>query len=136
MASFDLFCEVGGDFTLTPNGDLQLATGWDLIRQNIERAIFTNSQGQQSNGSPIAADYIFHPEYGLSGGALIGNTFNQQFINLFSQKVSQAVLSAQTGNADQPPVINITNPSPNQLMATITVFPTGGQQQQLQVLYP
>lgn len=134
MPSYDLYLELNSDFVLTASGDLQISTGWDLIRQNFERAVFTNPATTQQNGNPIPADWIFEPNYGLGARALIGSPFNQVFINALQQKVYQAALVAQSGNAAVPPQVTVTQAvNPQEIQATVVITPIGGQQQTLTI---
>lgn len=59
MADIDL--EWKGDFTLSASGDLTMADGDDMVRQHIERRLFTAVQG-----------YTFHQEYGAGLPQRIG----------------------------------------------------------------
>src|ERR1700722_12293938 len=89
----DLYLELGSDFILNAGGDVQLADGWDEVRQRIERLIFTNAAGFQSDGTPILAQYIFEPTYGLSASARVGNTVTKDMINQMTSIIYQGVLA-------------------------------------------
>lgn len=138
MSQTQLFLELGGDFVLNSNGGL-LATSdsWTVIRQNLERFIFTNSASVDRFGNPQPADWVFHPEFGLSANAMLGQNFDQAFITNLQQKVYQAALQAQSGNATVPPVVTVTQgTNPQQINVTVVITPLGGQQMTIQVSLP
>lgn len=83
------YCEWGGDFVLTNNGSVQLASGWDEIRQRIERRLLTSPTGKLPDGTPTVAEYIFHPDYGEDLQAYIGQNIQEGWIN----NVRKAVLA-------------------------------------------
>lgn len=137
MAQKQLYLEMGADFVLNSNGGLQWADGWDVIRQNFERFIFTNAAKILPDGTPTAADWIFNPDFGLSANAMLGQNFTPAFISQLQQIVYQGALQASTGNSSVPPVVTITQaPNPQQLNITVVITPNNGEQQTLQVLYP
>lgn len=76
-----LYSEWSGDLVLTPDGDLQLASGWDEIRQRIERRLLTSASGFLPDGTPTVAEYIFHPDYGESLQAYVGQNIGEGWIN-------------------------------------------------------
>lgn len=137
MAVADLYLEMGADFILTSEGDLQLATSWDLIRQDFERFIFTCASSLLTNGTPLPADWLFHPDFGLSANAMLGQTFTSSFISKLQQKVYQGALAASTGNSSVPPVVTVTQgPTPNQINVTVIITPNNGEQMSLSVTLP
>jgi hypothetical protein len=137
MIQQQLYLEMGGDFVLNGNGGLALAAGWDVIRQNFERFVFTNPARTDRFGNPIPADWLFHPTFGLGANAMLGQTFDVAFINQLQQKVYQGALSASTGNATVPPVVTVAQGNvPNQLNVTTVITPAGGQAQTLVTTLP
>lgn len=76
-----LYAEWGGDFVLTNTGSLQAAVGWDEIRQRIERRLLTSPSGYLPDGTPTAAEYIFHPDYGEDLQAYVGQNIQEGWIN-------------------------------------------------------
>lgn len=137
MPQQQIYLPCGGDFALNSNGGLQLAGSWDVIVQNICRYIFTNPASTDRFGNPTAADWLFYPDFGLGANALIGQNFNQTFINNMQQKIYQAVLAAETGNSSQPPVVTVTQgTNPQQINVNVVVYPTGQQQQTINVSLP
>jgi len=138
MAQTQLFLELSGDFVLNSNGGL-LATSdsWTVIRQNLERFIFTCAASLDRFGNPLPADWLFHPDFGLSANAMIGQSFNQAFISSLQQKVYQGALSAQSGNATVPPQVTVNQgTNPQQINVTVVITPLGGQQQTVSVTLP
>lgn len=76
-----IYAEWSGDLVLTADGDIQLATGWDEIRQRIERRLLTTASGFLPDGTPLSAEYIFHPDYGESLQRYVGQNINEGWIN-------------------------------------------------------
>jgi hypothetical protein len=136
MPQSDLYLELGNDFVITNNGDLQLASGWDLIRQNFERFVFTQPQSTDFRGNPVPADWIFEPNFGLGAGSLLGENYNQNTLNKLQQSVYQGALTASTGNSNTPPVVTVTSPNSQEVVANVVITPSGGQSQTLQVNLP
>lgn len=131
-----LYLEFGGDFVLSSAGTLLQAEGWDEIRQRIERLILTNAAGFQSDGTPITAQYVFHPDYGLSAPARIGDVFNQDYINNMSQILYQGILQDPGVDPTNPPVITAALIGLNEIQFTIGVSLKNGQQQTLVLTLP
>jgi hypothetical protein len=137
MAQQQLYLQDGGDFVLNSNGGLQLAGSWDVIIQNLCRYIFTNPASTDRFGNPIPADWIFNPTFGLGANAMLGQNFNQTFINNLQQKIYQGVLAAQTGNSTVPPVVTVTQgTNPQQINVQAIITPTGQAQQTINVTLP
>lgn len=131
-----LYLPLAGDFVINSNGGLQFGQTWDVLIQNITRFIFTNA-ASILNGVPLAADWIFHPDFGLSANAMLGQTFDQAFINKLQQKVYQGVLSAGTGNLAVPPVVTVTQGNnPQQINVQVVITPNNGQQVTLNIQVP
>lgn len=137
MSQQQLYLELAGDFQLNNNGGLLWATGWDTIRQNFERFVFTNPSTNAVNGQPQPADWILNPTFGLGARAMIGQNFGQPFISALTQKIQQGALSAASGNSNVPPVTTVTQgPNPNQVNVSVVITPTGQQQRTLAVTLP
>jgi hypothetical protein len=131
-----LYLPLAGDFALNSNGGLAWAGSWDAIIQNIERFIFTNAAAL-INGVPQTPDWIFHPDFGLSANAMLGQPFTSSFINILQQKVYQGVLSAITGNSSVPPVVTVTQGSnPQQINVNVVITPNNGNQISINVSLP
>jgi hypothetical protein len=136
MAQEQIYLELGSDFVINSNGGLETGFGWDIIRQNFERFLFTQPASTDFRGNPIPADWIFHPDFGLGAGSLLGENYNQATLNKLEQLVYQGALSASTGNSSTPPVVTVTSPNSQTVTATVVITPTGQQQQTLQVNLP
>lgn len=62
-----------GDISLSPNGDLAVATGDTLAQQELLRALFTSPILNDQAGNPFASpDYTFHATFGAGLGRRIG----------------------------------------------------------------
>lgn len=123
----DIFVEFATDFLLTATGDIVAAEAWDEVRQRIERRILTNPASEQDNGTPIPADYIFDPDYGLGARAAVGNTFTQQMIAAFENRIYQGVMVDQGVNNTVPPVITVRQVNPQSVEFDIAVTLASGQ---------
>ena len=102
-----LFLEWGGDLILENRTSLQLATGWDLVRQRIERRIITNSAQQLPDGTFTTADYIFDQNYGIGAGKMIGQPFDEQFVATLYQRIQAGVLADAAVSTTIPPSIQL-----------------------------
>lgn len=62
-----------GDISLSPTGDLAVATGDTLAQQELLRALFTSPVLNDQAGNPFASpDYTFHATFGAGLGRRIG----------------------------------------------------------------
>lgn len=77
----DLSLEWGGDFQLSATGGLLLVDGDVMVRQRLERRLFTAVNG-----------YVWHPSYGAGLPQKIGSVFSVSQIR--SICVSQLALEA------------------------------------------
>jgi hypothetical protein len=132
----DLFQEWNQDFVLTAGGDIQLAYDWDLTRQAIERFIFTSPQTALTDGTPVPADDLFSPTFGLGARLKIGQLYNQATINQIKQLLYQGILASPNVDQTKPPIITYTNPTPHSLIFTSVVFLLNGQQNTIQLSLP
>lgn len=101
-----LYLECNGDLKLSQQGGLVLASGWDELRQRILRRIFTNPL-MRENGQIVPPGYIFHPEYGLGLGFVIGQTFNDEFKSQLTQRIKQGILDDSEVDKSVLPTISI-----------------------------
>ena len=132
----DLFCEFGEDFLLDAGGDLISAIGWDLTRQAIEYFILTNPQLNGQNNTPIPADNIFDPTYGLGARADIGEPFDAATIAQIEQKLYEGIMNSPNVDPEIPPTITYTQPTPFTLIFTAFVTLLNGQQESIQLSLP
>lgn len=109
----DFYLDWNGDFILTPNGSIQMAVGWDLVRQRIVRNMLTNSAEQLPDGSFSRADYVFDPAYGNNGGELVDQTPTRTFMRDFERRVRAACLAEAEVDSSVPPVVTVTIAPPN-----------------------
>jgi hypothetical protein len=116
-----LYLEWGGDFVLTPNGGLQEAVGWDLVRQNLERLILTNFGTVQPDGEQTIGDDIFHPEYGIGTRATIGQVRVPNTVAEVKRKVKSAIAQYNEIAQNPPPIVSVT-PIPQGFEIYIDVF--------------
>jgi hypothetical protein len=132
----DLFLEDGADFVLNAAGDLVIATDWDEVRQRIERRIFTNPQTTQTGGEPIEPEYIFHTDYGLGAEAVIGDTWNQNAINSFRDKIIKGVIQDQGVNGAVMPSVQVNPISGHEVEFQIQVTLVNGLQNTITLSVP
>lgn len=93
----DIACPWKGDFDLTPDGDLAMADGGDMVEQAIVRRLMTAVNG-----------YVWHPEYGAGLPQRIGRV--AQARNIRSLVLAQIRLEA-TVSALPLPTVAVTTPS-------------------------
>jgi hypothetical protein len=96
MADIDL--DWKADMTIGPDGDLLLADGDDMVRQRIERRLFTAVQG-----------YIWHQEYGAGLPDRIGRVARARDI----QSLVAANIALETSVSPTPvPAITVDETQP------------------------
>jgi hypothetical protein len=96
MADLDL--QWKGDMAFDPTGDLLLADGDDMVRQRIERRLFTGIQA-----------YIFHQEYGAGLPDRIGRVARARDI----QSLVAANIALETSVSPVPvPVTTVDETTP------------------------
>ena len=131
----DFYIDWNGDFPVTPSGSIQTAVGWDRVRQRIIRRIITNSQQKLPNGISTAADYVFHPDFGLSGGALVDANLSEDYIATLEQIISQGVLEDADVDSTTPPTIQYSQPNNETLWVVVSVVLNSGVPGQLALRY-
>ncbi len=122
-----LYLEYGGDFVLSQTGGLLLATGWDEIRQAVERILFTNPASVSPSGEPEAPDYIFVPSFGTGLRRQVDMPLNQAAVAGMVQKIRQAVMQVAAVSPSIPPQVGFARPSLETLVIQITVTLRNGQ---------
>ncbi len=93
----DIGCLWKGDFDLTPDGDLAMVDGNDMVEQHIVRRLLTAVKG-----------YVWHPEYGAGLPERIGRVAVAR--NIRSLVLSQINLEATVSPLPLPTVA-VTTPS-------------------------
>jgi hypothetical protein len=121
-----LYLEWGEDFVLTPKGSLQMATGWDEVRQRIERFLLTNALAAAGDGSIIPPDYLFDTNYGLGAGRRVDENITPDTIGSIQQKVYQAVMSDPDVDDSFPPSIALYRQTDHTLLLVIGVKTKSG----------
>jgi hypothetical protein len=119
------FLEWGGDFVVTPSGSIQIAQGWDQIRQRIIRRIVTNPAQQLPDGNFTPPDYIFHPLYGLGLGSLVDQNFDDSFTKDLEGRITAGVLADSQVDQSFVPTFQYYRPNPGSLVVVVTVVASG-----------
>ena len=116
-----LFLEWGGDLIVNQLGGLQLAVGWDEVRQRIIRRCLTNPKFKLQSGRDVPAGYIFHTDYGVGMRSMVDELITKSLIVLLEKKVHQGVKIDQGVDATAAPTIEIRSPIVNTLQVAISV---------------
>lgn len=123
-----LYLEWGSDLVLTPNGGLQMAVGWDLVRQRILRKLLTNDQTVLPSGDAVPADYFFHTDYGLGLPRLVDQDLTRTFLGRMRQHILYAVLTDPDVAPTPPPTVSFRKPvPPHTLIVIVGVFLKSGE---------
>jgi len=122
-----LFLEWNDDLKVTPSGSLQLAIGWDEVRQRIIRRVITSAAQEIPDGTLTLPDYIFHPDYGIGLGKLVGQNFNDELLRRLEGKITQGILLDSAVETSQPPSITFYRTTPDTLLinASVNVIGSG-----------
>lgn len=123
----DFYLDFNSDLLLAQDGQIQVAVGWDQVRQRILRRMITNAAVTLPTGVSTPADYIFHQDFGFGLGSLVGGAYTDDFLNDLQRRVAQAVFADDDIDATIPPSIDFSLPAPNTLQITIGVTLTSGQ---------
>lgn len=123
----DLFLEWGNDLVLTPSGSVATAVGWDEVRERIIRRILTNPAQTLPDGSSTQADYIFDPNYGIGGGALVSQNPTKRFVADLKKRIRAGVLADVAVSPSAEPQILIQQPQPNTITVYVGVLLSSGQ---------
>jgi len=116
-----LYLEYGGDLQLTSGGQMMMATGWDEIRQSIERELLTNATQTLPDGTVVPADYIFDTTFGEGLGDHVDLPFTQAIKARVQQKVYRVLKRNPNVTLNGLPTITITQIAPNLVNLLIAV---------------
>ncbi len=117
----DAWLDWNSDLLLTPNGDVQAATGWDEVRQRIIRRLITNPAQQLPDGTFTLADDIWNPDYGIGLGTMVGQSFGADFEARIERRIAKAVLEDSAVDSTVPPSVKFVRPQPDSLWIVIGV---------------
>ena len=99
------YLEWGQDLVVLPNGSIQLASGWDEVRQRIERRLLTSPLEVLPSGAKVPPDYIWDVNYGLGVGKLVDQNLDANFLGAIRQKCNEGVMvDADVSDANPPGV--------------------------------
>jgi hypothetical protein len=129
MSTLDLYLEWGQDFVLSDAGTLQVALNWDQVRERIIRRILTNPGQVLPAGNFTPPDYIFDPNYGIGGGALVSQNPTKAFIHSLTSKITRGVLSDAAVDPGYQPQVVIQQPEPNIMIILVGLKLLTGQPQ-------
>jgi hypothetical protein len=116
-----LYLEYGGDFVLNQFGGLQLASGWDAVRQRLERAILTSPATNLPGEGPLPPDYIFEPTYGAGAQREVGEGFDANRFANMTAFVQQALAQDSAVNPIIQPIVSISQTGFQQFTMTVVV---------------
>jgi hypothetical protein len=116
-----IYLEYGGDFVLNQYGGLQLATGWDQVRQALERAILTNPQTDLPGQGPLPPDYLFESAYGSGATREIGQDITADSLAAVVAKVQAAAATIPGIDPTIAPVISIAQSGFQTVLMKVTV---------------
>ena len=103
----DASVEWGGDFSLSPTGDLALVDGDDFARQRIERRLLTAVRA-----------YVWHPSYGAGLPQKIGATMSASQVS----SIVRAQIALEASVAPAPaPIISVTESQTNVGLFVISI---------------
>lgn len=129
----DVYTEWGSDLVLTPNGSIQTASGWDRVRQRIVRSLITNSAQVLPDGTTTEPDYIYHPDYGIGAGSMVGQNPTASFQADLVSRINQAVLNDVSVDPGAMPVVIFRAPTPGTWIVFISVRLRDGTQGRVSV---
>ena len=122
-----LYCEWGGDLLVSCVGGLEQAIGWDEIRQRIERRLLTSPSGFLPDGTPTAAEYIFHPDYGEDLQAYVGQNISEGWMNGVRKSVLAGTRVDVGVQPDTLPSVSFQRTGDHQIFLVIQVQQITGQ---------
>lgn len=122
------YLEWNGDLVLNSAGSVQMAVGWDMVRERIIRRFLTNSSIALPDGTSTPPDYIFSPLYGLGAGALIDENPDASFRANLNRRMREAVVADSATAPGALPSIAITTPAIGFVQVFVTVQLISGEQ--------
>lgn len=131
LQSADFYLNFNSDLQVTPSGSIQLATGWDRVRQRIIRRIVTNPARLLPDGTYTPADSVFNPDYGIGLGALVDQALDPNYETTIERKIAQGVLEDADVDTTIPPSIIFNRPDPATLWIVIGLTLKTGQAGQI-----
>lgn len=127
-ANSTFYLEWNGDFNLTAGGSIQMASGWDMVRERIIRRFLTNSALPLPDGTSTPPDYVFDPLYGLGAGALIDQNPDPNFVAEFTRRMREAVVADAASAPGSLPSITVSTPMIGVIEVFVAVQLISGQQ--------
>lgn len=121
MPQQSLYLDWNSDLLVTPNGGIQMAEGWDLVRQRIIRSLITNPSQVLPDGTLTPPDYIFDTAFGIGLGRMVAQAFDPQFQQTLQRRISRAVLQDSAVDSTAPPSVRFVKPQPDTLWIVISV---------------
>ena len=112
----------GGDWGVSPNGDLALVDGDARAKQRIIRRFFTN-----------LGAYIFHPDYGASVPERIGDNLD---VNVIASVLTGQALLEDAVAKSPPPVVTCVAITNGVLVRLVYTAVADGLQKSLTLDYP
>ena len=108
----DFYTEWNNDLVLTPNGSVQTAVGWDSVRQRIVRSLITSAAQKLPDGTNTPPDYVFHTDYGIGCGKLVGQNPTSEYKADLVRRINQAVLQDASVDPGSVPSVAFHEPQP------------------------
>lgn len=122
------YLEWNGDLIITPAGSIQMAVGWDMVRERIIRRFLTNSSVPLPDGTSTPPDYVFSPSYGLGAGALIDQNPDAAFVSSLNQRMREAVVADSAIDPGALPSITVSTPMIGAIQVFVAVQLINGEQ--------
>lgn len=132
IGSIEVSLEPGGDFELTPQGDLLLVVDTldtsPATIQRLQRLIYTNPTVRDYSGNPIGrADDLFHPAWGAGAPAAVGSPITPRLLFDLQSQIQKALAADPYIATNPPPVVNVLNLGDNFVQINVTVSTVTGQ---------
>lgn len=122
----------GGDFLLDDTGDLVLSIDTPSSPQatieRLTRLVLTNANLTDEQGNVIGyADDIFHPTWGASVRAYVGENFSDAIVQAVTSKIRAQLADDPMVAASPVPQVSLTQTAPNTVALVVTFLTTDGQ---------